>query len=58
MRAECRHGWERPGGTLVAADQVGEHGRPMAEKTEKTDFKKSLDSYQAKRGRFRILEVP
>lgn len=25
---------------------------------DKTDFKKSLDSYQAKRGRFRILEVP
>lgn len=26
--------------------------------TDRTDFKKSLDAYQAKRGRFRILEVP
>lgn len=26
--------------------------------TDKTDFKKSLDAYQAKRGRFRIVEVP
>lgn len=25
---------------------------------EKTDFKKSLDAYQAKRGQFRIVEVP
>jgi hypothetical protein len=30
----------------------------MVENTEKTDFKKILDSYQAKRDRFRILEVP
>ncbi|MBB4930566.1 hypothetical protein F4561_001386 [Lipingzhangella halophila] len=26
--------------------------------TDKTDFKKSLDAYQATRGRFRIVEVP
>ncbi|MFI5715256.1 GyrI-like domain-containing protein [Nocardia sp. NPDC051750] len=26
--------------------------------TEKTDFKKSLDAYRAKRDRFRVLEVP
>jgi hypothetical protein len=26
--------------------------------TEKTDFKKTLDSYQAKRGEFRVVDVP
>ena len=26
--------------------------------TDKTDFKKSLDAYQAKPGQFRIVEVP
>ncbi|MDT0304303.1 GyrI-like domain-containing protein [Streptomonospora wellingtoniae] len=26
--------------------------------TTKTDFKKSLDSYQAQRGRFRVLDIP
>lgn len=26
--------------------------------TDKIDFKKSLDAYQAKRGRFRVVEVP
>ncbi|MEW2377859.1 GyrI-like domain-containing protein [Micromonospora sp. NPDC047812] len=26
--------------------------------TDKTDFKKTLDAYQARRGRFRILDVP
>lgn len=26
--------------------------------TDKTDFKRSLDAYQARRGQFRIVEVP
>lgn len=30
----------------------------QTEMNEKVDFKKSLDSYQAKRDQFRLLEIP
>src|SRR3954465_2297811 len=36
-----------------------EPGGPLTNKTEgKIDFKRTLDAYQAQRGRFRIVDVP
>jgi len=40
---------------LVITDSEGERRGVM---TDKVDFKKTLDSYQAPRGRFRIVDVP